>query len=232
MKQIFSRFLFLCLISTSLWAQQPEVGFIRIVNAVPQGKGKAKFLVNGQDLYLDGYGLGQDTGGYGVKSGSVTVQVEKDGLRKGSTTIQLATGETMTFIAFAEEIDEDKKSSALKDETEDKPRWRIRILRLKQEDAENGFGLSFVSVCDNEEVSVSVSLEQEDEPKQVFTKRLRVTKLNLGARRSEIQLMSGERNIGLVSTDSPGNYVVILYDDEKGETQALSFYDPRFVVAG
>ena len=36
----------------------------------------------------------------------------------------------------------------------------------------------------------------------------------------------------VVSPDGPGNYVVLLYQDPDGKTKALSFFDPKFVIAG
>ena len=41
--------------------ERPEVGFVRIVNAVSPGTGKATFIVNGRNLYADGYALGSPT---------------------------------------------------------------------------------------------------------------------------------------------------------------------------
>jgi hypothetical protein len=42
----------------------------------------------------------------------------------------------------------------------------------------------------------------------------------------------GDKTIGNISPDSPGNYVVILYENADGEIQSLSYYDPKFVIAG
>ena len=45
-------------------------------------------------------------------------------------------------------------------------------------------------------------------------------------------LRLGDDPLNFVSLDDPGNYVVVLFDDEDGNVKAISFYDPRFVIAG
>jgi hypothetical protein len=44
----------------------PQVGFIRIVNAVAPGLGLANVFVDGDDIFPKGYQLGQRTGGIGA----------------------------------------------------------------------------------------------------------------------------------------------------------------------
>jgi hypothetical protein len=205
-------------------AQSPEVGFVRIVNAVVPGTGNAAFLLDGRNLFPEGYKLGQDTGGYGVKAGSLRIEVRKEGVESGRTVLALGTGETMTLIAFAERL-------PVIDE-EDPPRWTIRLLRLRQQEPERGYGLSFVSVCDADETAVSVSIEGRKPAKRVFARRLAITKLDIGSRQAGVGVGIGDRKLTHISTDSPGNYVVVLYENADGEVQALSFYDPKFVIAG
>ena len=55
---------------------------------------------------------------------------------------------------------------------------------------------------------------------------------DLGDNRSDVELRLGEEPLTFVSLDDPGNYVVVLYDDGEGKVRGLSFYDPRFVIAG
>ena len=208
----------------ALIARAPEVGFIRVVNAVAAGTGNATFLVDGRNLYPDGYKLGQDTGGYGVKSGSIEIKVRKEGVESGSTRINLGIGETITVIAFAEKIPPRNE--------DDPPRWEVKLLRLKQQDPERGYGFSFVSVCNQEEMRVVVTIEGRETPKIVFARRLAITKLEVGPRQIEAGVSIGERKLTHISTDSPGNYVIILYEDADGAVAALSFYDPKFVIAG
>lgn len=224
MNPIFKQLLICLLLPAALHAQAPEVGFIRIVNAVAPGTGNATFLLDGRNLFKDGYRLGQDTGGYGVKAGSREIEVRKEGVETGNTRVNLGTGETMTVIAFAEKI--------LPEDEEEPPRWEIKLLRLKQQDPERGYGLSFVSVCNGQETPVEVMIEGRKTVKPVIARRLAITKLEIGGRQVEAGVMLGDRKLTHVSTDSPGNYVVILYENAGGVVEALSFYDPKFVIAG
>jgi hypothetical protein len=223
-----SNILFTMLASAGITLAQggarPEVGFVRIVNAVAPGTGKAAFLINGRNLYPDGYELGQTTGGYGVKAGSLNIEVRKDGLESGRTNVRLAAGETVTVIAFAERVEPKKEG--------DPPQWVIKLLRLKQQDVERGYGVSLVSVCREVQTAVELVVEGRERPERAFAKRLNITTLELGRMRSEITLRTGGRVIGNISPDSPGNYVAILYENADGQVESISFYDPKFVIAG
>jgi hypothetical protein len=224
MKTISKTLLLLAVLCMPLLAQRPEVGFIRIVNAVSPGVGNASFIVNGENLYADGYSLGQTTGGYGIKAGKLEIEVRKQGVKSGSTRVNLGNGETMTVIAFAE-LQEPKNP-------DDPPQWAIKLLRLKQQDVERGFGVSMVSVCKEESVGVDFSVEGREEPIRAFAKRLNIAKVDIGGKRAEIVISKDERLLTNISPDSPGNYVVILYDSASGQIEALSYYDPKFVIAG
>lgn len=202
----------------------PEVGFIRIVNAISPGTGNASFLVDGRDLYKDGYALGQTTGGYGVKAGNLEIEVRKEGVASGNTRISLGTGETMTVIAFAERVPPKN--------ADDPPKWAIKLLRLKQQDVERGYGLSLISVCQPEETAVNLTVEGRERVEKAIARRLKISKVELGTKRGEILVALGDKTIANVSPDSPGNYVVILYENAEGQIEALSYYDPRFVIAG
>lgn len=224
MKTIFKFLVLLFATSLPLIAQRPEVGFIRIVNAVAPGEGKATFLLDGRNLYPDGYALGQDTGGYGVKAGDINIEVRKEGVESGSTRVKLGNGETMTVIAFAERLPQKN--------LDDPPQWAIRLLRLRQQEFEREYGLSFISVCKPEEIALSVTIEGRDRPASVVARRLNISKLEIGGARAEMMISMGGRVLTHVSPDSPGNYVVILYENAEGGIAALSYYDPKFVIAG
>ncbi len=202
----------------------PEVGFIRFVNAVAAGTGNVKVTVNGEDLHPKGYRLGQKTGGLGLRVGSHTITVKREGVGTGSTKITLAKGETLTLIGFAERKPPGKEG--------DPPVWETRILRLKQSDPGRGYHITFVSVCDKEEIRVGTLFEGQNKPKQDSVKRLSTAGMRLGSGRGEAQVSVDGKVVTMVSTDDPGNYVVLLYQDEAGEIKALSFFDPKFVIAG
>lgn len=212
------------LLSLSLSQEIPPVGFLRVVNAVSPGLGKADIVLDGRSLFADGYDIGQTTGGYGVKSGTRSVEVRKDGLVSGTTRVDIAKGETLTLIAFAEK---DPKV-----EGDEKPKWRIKLLRLKQQNVEKGFGLSVVSVLRNSETNVELFVEGRNKTEQVTAKRLSITKVDLGRMRGEVLVKVGGQVLTTVSPDSPGNYVVILYENADEKIEALNYFDPKFVIAG
>ena len=62
--------------------------------------------------------------------------------------------------------------------------------------------------------------------------RLTTESFDLGSARSDVELWLGDPPLTFVSLDDPGNYVVVLFDDGKGKVKGISFYDPRFVIAG
>jgi hypothetical protein len=224
MKTIFNSLVLLAALGSLLLAQPAEMGFIQIVNAVAPGTGKATFVVNGENLYPDGYGLGQTTGGYAIKSGDTSIEVRKEGVEKGNTRLNIGTGETMSVIAFAERLPSKNE--------DDPPKWIIKLLRLKQQDVERGFGVSLVSVCKQEEVAVDLTVEGKKKPIRAFAKRLNISKVDIGGRKAEMMLSQEGRVLTNISPDSPGNYVVILYESADGKVEAISYHDPKYVVAG
>jgi hypothetical protein len=202
--------------------RESESGFLRIVNAISAGTGKAAFSINGRDLYAGGYAIGQSSGDYGIKSGDHVITVRKTGVETGRTNIKLGAGETITVIAYAERLPQ--KNLA------DPPQSAVRLLRLKQQDEAKGFWLSLISVCKPEETSVDLLLLEMNEKRKAFSKRLAVTKMNLGKNRGEIFVQSAERILSTLSPDSPGNHVVVLYENDQGTTEAMSFYDSKFLL--
>jgi hypothetical protein len=224
MKTISNIALAIILLCISATAQAQDVGFLRIVHAVAPGEGNASFLLNGLDLHPAGYRLGQDTGGYAVKAGDLRIVVRKEGVTSGTTRIHLNAGETTTLIAFAERLPDKNPDTP--------PRWKIKFMQLSRQHAESGYGLSFVSVCTRVETVVDVALENRKRTEQVSARRLAITRLDAGRKAVEIGVFMSDRKLTHISTDSPGNYVVILYEDAEGLVRALSFYDPKFVVAG
>ena len=196
-------------------------GFVHIINAVAAGTGKAAFAINGKDLYADGYALGQTTGAYAVKAGDLVITIRKTGVETGRTNIQLGSGDTITLIAFAEQLPQTDLSAP--------PKWAVRLLRLWQEKEAEGFALSMVSVCKAEETAVDLLAIDTDAVEKAFAKRLTVTKGDIDRKRGEIFVKQGDQVLTNVAPDSPGNYVVILYEDQEGKTEAVSYYDLKLL---
>jgi len=205
-------------------ATSPEVGFVRIINAIAPGNGTTRVLIDGEDLFPKGYQLGQRSGGIGLAAGPHTVTLQKNGVESGTTKIDLKSGETLSLIGFAEKIpaiDEDAP-----------PRWTTKILRLKQSDPEHGFRMTLLSVCDLDEVKVDAIILGKIHITTAHVKRLATAAIDLGNTRSEAMVKVGGEIISTVSPDEPGNHVVVIYQDAEGKIRALTFFDPKFVIAG
>lgn len=216
----------LCLL-LPLAAQEapPKVGFIRLVNAVAPGTGNVHLKVDGEDMFPKGYKLGQRTGGIGLMAGSKKITITRDGVEEGTTTLTLGVGETVSLISFAEKV-------PAKD---DKPEhWEIKILRLKQRDVESGYRLTVISVSPELETLFAIRKEGDKNKAGHSVKRLMTTTIDLGKQAGDVGifLRDSEESLSFFRPDSPGNYVVVLYQEPDGTTKAISFYDPKFVIAG
>lgn len=205
--------------------ESPKIGFIRLVNAVSPGSGNVRLEVDGKDLFPKGYQLGQRSGGIGLPAGARKVRITRDGVEAGETTCTLAIGETLSLIAFAE------KQPAEKDAP---PRWAIKILRLKQREVARGYRLTVISVAGEAETLFTTRRDGAGSRTPGSVKRLMTTSIDIGKRAGDIglYLRDVEEPISYFRPDAAGNYVVVLYDDAGGGIKAVSFHDPKFVIAG
>ena len=184
-----------------------------------------ELVIDGANMFPKGYDLGQRTGGIGLEAGTRKVEVRKKGVETGTTKLPLETGETITLVAFAVPIPADKRE-------EDGPEWTAKILKLKQRDVERGYRLTVVSVSSKPELDVRAMIEGRGKIENKRIKRLTTGSFELGSSRSDVELRLGDEPLAFVSLDDPGNYVVVLFDDGEGKVKGISFYDPRFVIAG
>ena len=205
-------------------ATSPEVGFLRIINAIAPGNGTTRVLIDGEELFPKGYQLGQRSGGIGLAAGPHTVTLQKNGVESGTTKFDLKSGETLSLIGFAEKI------PATDDHAP--PRWTTKILKLKQSDPERGFRMTLLSVCDLDEVKVDAIIPGQKDITIAHVKRLSTAAIDLVSTRSEAMVKVGGEIISTVSPDEPGNHVVVIYQDAEGKIRALTFFDPKFVIAG
>jgi hypothetical protein len=202
----------------------PEVGFLRIINAIAPGNDTTRVLIDGEDLFPKGYQIGQRSGGIGLAAGTHTVTLQKNGVESGTTKIDLKSGETLSLIGFAEKIPATDDNAP--------PRWMTKILKLKQSDPEHGFRMTLLSVCDLDEVKVDAIIPGQKDITIAHVKRLSTAAIDLGSTRSEAMVKVGGEIISTVSPDEPGNHVVVIYQDAEGKIRALTFFDPKFVIAG
>lgn len=218
-----SRLLALILLAPLLPAQQggEDYGFIRLVNAVAPGEGRLELLLDGNNLYPDGYRLGDATGGMGVPTGRCEVVVRKEGTKEGTTSIKVEAGETTTIIPFAERIPA----------TDDEPEhWQIRILRLKQKEETERRDATFVSVSRDPELMVEMR-EPEGRWEKIFVKRFDTAMTQMKYPEGYVPLRLGDRELPSIPVMDVGNYVVVLYDDPEGVVRAISFRDYHHVTA-
>lgn len=224
--KIFTATMTMLLVTLSAFGKESasDIGFLRIINAIAPGDGTTRIIINGENLFPKGYQLGQRSGGVGLAAGTHKVKFEKNGVTGGSTKIDLKPGETLSLIGFAEKI------PAADDHAP--PRWTTRILRLKQSDPERGFRMTLLSVCDLDELKVDAIIPGKNEIQTAHVKRLSTAAIDLGSTRSEVMVKVGGNIISTISPDEPGNHVVVLYQDAEGKIRALTFFDPKFVIAG
>ena len=225
MKTIFSTLLILagthCLSMAQNNPDSPPTGFIRLVNGVTGGTGTVKLEIDGVDMRPKGYKLGDATGGIALRPGGRKVTIKKEGVKEGSTTIQLEKDQTVTVIPFAEKIPASDQEPA---------HIAIRILRLKQRSVEKGRTATFVSVSANPELKAEL---QEDDGKwsTVFVKRLSIGEIPLNYSVGFAPAKVNGKPIKPIPIGGPGNYVVVLYDDVDGEVQSIYFRDFKFLSA-
>ncbi|MFC7338497.1 hypothetical protein ACFQY0_14980 [Haloferula chungangensis] len=203
----------------------PDFGFIRLVNVVAAGQGNTTYHLDGRNLYPKGYKFAQRTGGVAIKPGSPTLEVKKEGVETGKTKLDVVKSQTTTLIAFSEKLEVEEGEP---------PAWKAKILKLKQKEVEKGFRLTVVSVCIQEEIPFMIATAARKVVEKPSVKRFRTTSLDLGNSRGdvEIRMSDAKTQLCLFTPDTPGNYVVVFYNDAEGGIKAMSFFDPNFVVAG
>lgn len=213
-----------CFSPLSLTAQDPAAekpGFVRLVNAVAQGRDKLQLSIDGEMMNPDGYRLGDVTGGIGLKPGSHQITLKRPGVDEGNTRIHLDAASTVTLIPFAEWVPA----------TEDMPgRWALRILRLKQMEPETKRSATFVSVSQVPEHEVEISAPDGTWTK-VFVKRLAIATTPIHYPEGYVPLRCKSGKLPSIPVGSPGNYVVVLYDDAAGNLQALNLQDYKYLSA-
>ena len=196
-----------------------RAGFVRLVNAVAQGSDKLQLLIDGEVMNPDGYQLGDVTGGIGLKPGAHQITLKRPGVNEGSTRLTVAADSTVTLIPFAEWVAATDGTSA---------HWAMRILRLKQMEPETKRSATFVSVSQAPEHEVEISAPNGNWNK-VFVKRLAITRTPIHYPEGYVPLRGKFGALPSIPIGSPGNYVVVLYDDAEGKLQALSLQDYKYL---
>lgn len=207
-----------CLSASTIADERPSLGYIRLVNAVAAGDGVVRLSIDGVDPNPSGYRLGDITGGIGLTPGKHRIQIEREGVETGKTTIRLAKDETLTLIPFTEILPP----------TEERPqRAAIRILRLNPGPPVAKRDAIFISVCQQPEVRVDLGAENgwtETRIRRLVTERLPVTESH-----GYVPLRVQGKELPAMEVSTPGTYVVLLYEDPAGKVLTLNFPDLRYL---
>lgn len=214
----------LVLIGANAPGQEPKNephGFVRLVNAVAVGTGKLDFTINGDTVRPEGYQLGNATGGIALKPGAHKMAFHREGVKDGATQVNVNADDTTILIPFAEQVPASDTEPA---------HWQIRILRLKQQSSDEKRTATFVSV--SREPEVKVEIRQSDETwEAVAVKRLAVARAEIKQAKGYMPVRYKGEDLSAISVGPSGNYVSILYDDEKGVLRSKTFQDYKYLSA-
>ncbi len=199
----------------------PKSGFARVADALTQGTGPLLVEIDGKSINPKGFKPGFVTGGLFLAPGSRTVKFTREGVKSGTTRVTVAPDETTTLIPYAEKV------AASDDEP---AHWQIRILRLKQQNAEKDRSATFVSVSRQPEVKVEMQAPDKTWT-AAYVKRLAIARAPIAFTRGYVPLKSADGKLTSIPVASQGNYVVLLYDDADGKLQSTNFEDRKFLSA-
>lgn len=215
--------LFLSLLAAPVLTAQEvdpsEVAFVRLVNLVSPGEGNLQLELDGSVPWPAGYKLGQRTGGLGLKAGEHKFVLSKKGCLTAERDVKLTGGKTVTLAVFAD---------AVRDEQGEIIDWQIKMAELSQKDPGPGYYLTFVSFCQDENVLVRVT-PTAGESFSVELSPRRTVRRKFATDRDRVAITHDEKVLDVLKGRRAGNYVVMVYDGVEGK-EAVSFYDPKFVV--
>ena len=199
----------------------PKNGFIRLANGVGPGVGLLTMEVEGKSANDKGYKLGDVTGGISLPPGNRTIKFFREGVKEGTTRVNVSPNETTTLVPFAEMVPATDEVPA---------HWEMRILKLKQKDPQAERSATFVSVSKRPEIKVEMR-DPEGKWSSIYVKRLATSQAPILYPRGYVPLKTAEGDLVSIPVSSAGNYVVLLYDDGEGKVHSLNFRDRKFLSA-
>lgn len=212
----------LALSGATAYGQQADrgpFGFIRLLDAVSAGTGKLEFMIDGKAVRPDGYQLGNVTGGIALKPGSYKVLFRREGVKEGLTQVKVVANDTTILIPFAEQ-------GAPKDG--EPARWELRILKLKQYATEEKRTASFVSVSREAELKVEIR-QASGKWQPVQVNRLGIARADIQQARGYLPVRCNNQPLSAISVAAAGNFVAVLYEDEKGILRSQNFQDYKYL---
>jgi len=208
-------------VATAQDAGLERCGFIRLLNAVSAGTGPLDVLVDGQPVRPEGYQPGNVTGGIARKPKVYTVRFRRDGVTAGQTRVNVLANETLILIPYAELVPAREREAA---------HWEIRILRLKQHEADDTRTASFVSVARDPELTVEI-LQSNGKWEAILVKRLAIARSAIRQARGYLRVRCKDQPLTSVSVAAAGNFVAVLYDDANGVLRSINFQDYKYLSA-
>lgn len=196
-------------------------GFIRLMDAVANGTGKLKVLIDGRKVREEGYEFGDVTGGIPRKPGSYKVTFQCDGVESGETKVSIEKNETITLIPFAELVPATPEKEA---------RWTIRILKLMQLETKQKRTATVVNVTRVPELKVEIR-QNEDKWEALFVKRLGLERTEIQQSSGYVSLRIGGKDLKSLSIGTSGNFVAVVYEDAAGTICSQNFQDYKYLSA-
>ncbi len=199
-----------------------EIGFVRLICVAGAGTGNAKVSIDGSTMWPQGFKVGQRTGGIGLKRGTHKFSVTKEGCKKAEKSIMVKAGQTQTLVAYAEPVrDEDGKITG----------WALKLARLSQHTPRKGMFMTVVSFCEEKELAIDIYEGVSDRKMKVVAPRLKAERLELGSGEVRAEVSYKGESLMTLKAEENGNYVVMVFEDGEKGKKAISFYDPKFVMA-
>jgi phage pi2 protein 07 len=194
-------------------------GFIRLMNAVGVGSGKLEFQIDGAKVRDEGYEFGDVTGGIPRKPASYKIKFRRNGIETGETKLDVIRNETTTLIPFAEYVPATEKKAA---------RWIIRILKLKQSGSPGKSTATVINLTRKPELRVKI--QQPDESWLTLSvKRLTLERTPILQRAGYVSMRTEGGDLKPLSVGTSGNFVSVVYEDDKGAICSQNFQDLKYL---
>lgn len=198
------------------------VGFLRLIHLAANGEDPLHFFVQGKDIFPEGYTLGQATGGMTYPQGILSIKASKKGCKTTTRKLPIHPQITTTLVAYSEPI-RDEEGRIIE--------WQLRLTSLQQKDKAKGVSITLVSLCPDPILTVDITgLNKRAFIQQVSIPSRRIQTITLKKSQEYTRVIYNNKPLTFFSSDEPGNYVVMIYQDKEGNKKALSYYDLKFFL--
>jgi hypothetical protein len=91
--------------------------------------------------------------------------------------------------------------------------------------------MTLVSFCEEDQLTIDIHEGMSDRKMKVETRRLKVERLELGNGDVIAEISCQGSPLTTLNAQENGNYVVMIFENGDQGKKAISFYDPKFVMA-